>query len=182
MRYTILVGMFWLFLSSKLAGSPLPCPHDKPSAKAWIQTNLQSDDAVFLGVVISIDTPPESTAGAASSQIESAQSESAPANSMADLLKTIEAGQQRDAARLSKVVSFEVLSSWKEPKFPIVRTRSRDQTRSARSYPILGEYYLVSVRDYADEFYWTQTACNIKSLAKVGIDGGDVLNELKSLQ
>jgi hypothetical protein len=124
-------------------------PHGEP--QAWAKDSLDSADAVFLGRVVSIDEIP---------QDEPQQANDSDASTMAELLQRIEASQELANTQYDHVVSFEVIKSWKDPIYPIVRTRVMlGMFRDARAFRE-DESYLVRARDEEDAIYRIANRCH----------------------
>jgi hypothetical protein len=88
-RVSIFV-VIMLFSGHSTAATPPDCSNSKLSVNEWVQKYLESSATVFLGEVISMDSPQFDTPPSdIDDQIESKRSKPADAKSMAELLNLI---------------------------------------------------------------------------------------------
>lgn len=118
----------------------------------WAQLRLTKADTIILGRVYSIKEVEQQ-------EQEPSQEKSDGANSMADLLRQIEAGREIDSTRYDHVVSFEVIKAWKDPIHPIVRTKvNLGRLKEYQSFRE-GDIYLVVGSDLDGTLYRIEIRC-----------------------
>ena len=179
MRHVSIFVVLMLLSSHDTAGSPPNCSDNKLNLDDWVRKYLESSETVFLGEVISIDSPRFDTPPSdPDKHVESTESKPAGASSMDELLKSIEAGQASSSDPNIRINSFEVLRSWKEAKLPVVRTKG--SVNSAR-YGLTfekGQSYLVFADNYDGKFYRVSANCSFTLFAADAAERIEILNEL----
>ena len=108
----------------------------------WTQKYFDTADAVFLGKVVTEETPDPP-----------APKPAKPAGSMKELLEQIETGQARDTPPRFQTATFRIHKSWKGPVGPMIAVKANLYFDDTGHHALLstGDSYLVFAYKSDDE-------------------------------
>ena len=149
------------FFQQSAAAESTVCENQNLNYLYWVQKYFDLADVVFLGKVVSEESPDPP-----------ARFASGPANasSMAELIEMIEAGQSQGPQpdRL-QTATFEIHKSWKGPAGPMINVKWKLQSDDTGMFVALGmweSYLIFGFKSDDDDAFRIPKGCVFHPLAK----------------